>query len=91
MRTRAWRRHHFQRIKRRAQHVLKLWQVRVPAEDLPRHVGLLANTRSSCSCWMCGNPRHHFREKPIQEQRADIESINNAPCTPQCALQPARR
>lgn len=27
----------------------------------------LANHLASCSCFMCGNPRKHFKEKTLQE------------------------
>ena len=25
------------------------------------NLGKTYNTRKACSCWMCGNPRHHFK------------------------------
>lgn len=30
----------------------------------------VVNTRTPCSCWMCGNPRKYSGEKTIQELRA---------------------
>jgi hypothetical protein len=35
----------------------------------PRHVGKIAHARTPCSCWMCGNPRRHLRERSVQERR----------------------
>jgi len=35
----------------------------------PRHLGKIAHARAPCSCWMCGNPRRYFGERPIQERR----------------------
>lgn len=33
--------------------------------------GLVVNTPTPCSCWMCGNPRKHFNEQSIQERSSD--------------------
>ncbi|CAM2193256.1 conserved protein of unknown function [Paraburkholderia kururiensis] len=32
-------------------------------------LGSYVDTPTPCSCWMCGNPRHHFHERTIQERR----------------------
>ena len=29
--------------------------------------------RVPCSCWMCGNPRKWFNEKPYQELKVDLQ------------------
>lgn len=34
-----------------------------------RDVGLLLNTATRCSCWMCGNPRRYGGERTLQERR----------------------
>ena len=68
MRTRAFRRHHLQRVKHR---VASLPQVVCYGEHLtPTVIGKYARTRVPCSCWMCGNPRRHFDEITMQEKRA---------------------
>lgn len=39
----------------------------------PSQVGYLGNTRTPCSCWMCGNPRRKFKKGKerltLQERR----------------------
>lgn len=65
MRGRAFRRHQFARTKRRVQGHYGGY-----AQGDPRHTGKLARTRTPCSCWMCGNPRHSIREPAVQERRA---------------------
>ncbi|MFM0566930.1 hypothetical protein PQQ88_01100 [Paraburkholderia caledonica] len=34
-------------------------------------LGRLVDTPTPCSCWMCGNPRHHLKKDrlSIREQR----------------------
>jgi hypothetical protein len=65
MRSRAWRRHHERRIKYRVRRYYGGY-----AKDNPRQLGRLAHARQLCSCWMCGNPRRHLRERSLQERRA---------------------
>ncbi len=66
---RSIRRHHAEKKK---QWVRKALPHYFPAgeEPGPRRVGLYSKTPKPCSCWMCGNPRRHFNESPIQERRA---------------------
>lgn len=40
-------------------------------EEDEKRAHMYANHGELCSCHMCGNPRKYFREKTIQEQRAD--------------------
>jgi len=39
-----------------------------------RHIGRLTQTRTPCSCPMCGNPRRHFGTPTIQEQRSRADA-----------------
>jgi len=42
-----------------------------------KFLGMLAETPTLCSCWMCGNPRRYFGQLTLQEVRArfaDAES-----------------
>ncbi len=39
------------------------------SEREARTVGVLAHTRTLCSCWMCGNPRRYTKEVPLAEMR----------------------
>jgi hypothetical protein len=66
MSTRAVRRHHEQRMKRRVADYYGGY-----AQGEPRALGKLAHARQLCSCWMCGNPRRYLRERTLQERRAD--------------------
>jgi hypothetical protein len=67
MRTRAFRRHHDERIKRRVARYYSGY-----AAGDPRATGRLAHTRTPCSCWMCGNPRRWRHEPTLQEIRAAV-------------------
>jgi len=53
-------------------------------ESQEDHVKRMAENRKPCSCWMCGNPRQHQKDKlTMQEKRAkeaqryEIETIND--------------
>lgn len=66
MRSRAIRRHHEERVKARVRRYYGGM-----AMGSPRHTGKIAHARSLCSCWMCGNPRRHWKEVTVQEMRAE--------------------
>ena len=65
MRSRAFRRDHEERIKRRVRGYYNGY-----AAELPRHLGRIAHARQLCSCWLCGNPRRYVGERTVQERRA---------------------
>jgi hypothetical protein len=65
VRSRAFRRHHERRVKRRVRDYYGGY-----AAALPRHLGRIARSRRLCSCWMCGNPRRYLGERTLQERRA---------------------
>ena len=71
---RALRRHHYRRLKRKR---------RPYYSGYGRHrddvQGMLANTATLCSCWMCGNPRKYFGEKTRQEALATLNFIEQVP------------
>ncbi len=64
MKSRAIRRHHEKRIKRR----VKEYYGGIH-RDNTRRLGQIAGTRTPCSCWMCGNPRKYFNDLTVQERR----------------------
>jgi hypothetical protein len=66
MRSRAIRRHHEERVKARVRKYYGGMGI-----GSPRQTGIIAHTRSLCSCWMCGNPRRHLKEVTVQEMRAE--------------------
>jgi hypothetical protein len=65
MRTRAWRRHHERRMKRRVTSYYGGY-----ARHDPRETGRIARTRALCSGPCCGNPRRWFGARTLQEIRA---------------------
>jgi hypothetical protein len=64
MKSRAIRRHHEERIKRR----VREYYGGAFRHDR-RRVGIIADSRQLCSCRMCGNPRKWLDEKTLQERR----------------------
>jgi predicted nucleotidyltransferase len=73
MKQRAIRRHHLRRLKRNVREYYCSWAER--DENKARIVGVLANTRTLCSCWMCGNPRRYLSEHTLAERRADLLTV----------------
>jgi hypothetical protein len=65
---RAKRRHQVTRIKAKCRQ--RSTSVSIPASEKARHIGMLAKSRTLCSCWMCGNPRKYLGERSVQERRA---------------------
>lgn len=71
MRTRAERRHHHQRMLNKVKkfHWIQKWFW--GEESREEHIKRMAENRTPCSCHMCGNPRHHQKDKlTMQEKRA---------------------
>lgn len=65
-RTRAYRRHHRERMKRKAKRlVAHVW--RDGDEKLTRLMMNNADNLKVCSCEMCGNPRKWFKQRTRQE------------------------
>ena len=70
MRDRSYRRAEEVKAKRRAVKVLKDSWDYDPEDINPRNIGKIASTHGKpCSCYMCGNPRRHFKEPTIQERK----------------------
>ena len=71
MRTRAERRHHHQRMIKKAKKSFMCTALKefVTEEEWYEKVAKLSETRAPCSCHMCGNPRKHYKEITIQERR----------------------
>lgn len=66
MTSRALRRHHEGRLKRRVSDYYGGY-----TRSDARATGRLAHTRTLCSCPMCGNPRRYLGEVTLQERRAE--------------------
>jgi hypothetical protein len=72
MRTRAERRHAQAKAKVRALKKVKDWFSASRFEPEPALIGKATNTRTLCSCGMCGNPRYgrnDFGCHTMQERR----------------------
>ncbi len=62
---RAIRRHHRTRLlKKRKNYWGRMWNM----EEEPIHKRVI-NTPKPCSCFMCGNPRKHWKEISTHEQK----------------------
>lgn len=78
MRDREFRRQQYERMKTRALRDLRQARWRSDA----RAVGKRVSTRQPCSCWMCGNPRRHFKQATMQEIRSTakfVDDVENLP------------
>jgi hypothetical protein len=73
---RSLRRHHLQRLKKKAGNYFGGWIKSHP--DKAHFVGIYANTHTPCSCWMCGNPRKYFNEKTLQELKTE-QAVSSTP------------
>ena len=75
---RALRRHHYYRRKKQVKQIFKnTWYIPKNNSTWFNHtVNIMIDTRTPCSCYMCGNPRKHFNKKTRQEILADYELIN---------------
>jgi hypothetical protein len=67
MKGRAYRRHQWQRAKRRAVHYLHWVLSFDPRWITSRRIARYAVDRTRCSCHMCCNPRHFTGEVTRQE------------------------
>ncbi|MFZ6642382.1 hypothetical protein ACO0LL_21845 [Undibacterium sp. TC4M20W] len=63
--SRALRRHHAARLKKKRQYYFYSWKEKLSALRL----GMVLHTPTTCSCYMCGNPRKYFKERTMQERR----------------------
>lgn len=73
--SRAERRHHHERMKNKVSkfHWIKKWFG--SNESREDHIRKMAETRKPCSCYMCGNPRKHWKDKTLQEKKFDEYEI----------------
>lgn len=69
--SRAIRRHHAARLKRRTLNIMtKQWYCH--SEEWARWAAIRRwNNMKNCSCWMCGNPRYGQKELTMAEYRMD--------------------
>ncbi len=70
-RTRTFRRHHIERIRRKRK---RYWGGLVHADD-QRRQGICERTPKPCNCWMCNKPRKVFGVT-LQEMRHRYHSTH---------------
>ena len=77
MAKRAIRRHHRERLKKNRKNygTVAIWGIWDNSQELEERLSFAVDTPCPCSCHMCGNPRTHWKEKPIREQRHLQEKI----------------
>ncbi len=68
MKKRANRRSQLEKIKKK---VKKYYHTYSKPEKTKKIIGILANTKTPCSCYMCRNPRRNG-EKTMQEKLSDL-------------------
>jgi len=66
MRTRAERRHYTERVKAKARYLgAVIWG---HGEEFGEVLARFADSIPTCSCYMCGNPRRHFKRRTRKER-----------------------
>lgn len=75
MRSRAFRRHHHDRMLNKVKDFDMYQNDFWSEEEKLQHQRKMAETRKPCSCHMCGNPRKVFKEKTLQEKKFDEYEI----------------
>lgn len=78
MKTRAERRHHHERMMNKVKQFGLYDSFSGDEEEKIEHQRKMTETRKPCSCWMCGNPRKHSKDKyTMQEKRAFEQTWND--------------
>lgn len=80
MRTKAERR---QYIKTKKEKVKKILKNRYQGKELlnnEKFIGKLVQTIKPCSCYMCGNPRKHLKDKKTIQEKIHDEKYKNHLC-----------
>lgn len=68
---RAERRHQLERLRAKRVGYYNRRDLEVGSQAWERHRGILGNTATLCSCWMCGNARKQQNERTIHEVSHD--------------------
>ncbi len=78
--SRAERRHHHHRMLEKVKdftfYKYGIWD----EEDKLQHQRKIAETRTPCSCDMCGNPRRRWKDKTMQEKRFEEKIRTDDEC-----------
>lgn len=73
----ALRRHHRDRMRRRCVRLLKSWLHYCSQEDIQLFSLIRGDTFTTCSCWMCGNPRRMGGGNGTTLTRQEIRSLQD--------------
>lgn len=68
---RAIRRHHYERLKNKWRKQLLENEQTKNAKDGGEIASRRVTTPTPCSCYMCGNPRHHFGARTLKERKEE--------------------
>ena len=77
MRTRAERRHHHTRMLEKVKKFFMYQNYFWSEEEKLEHQRKVAETRKPCSCWMCGNPRRHQKDKKTMQEKRFEQAVRD--------------
>jgi hypothetical protein len=60
---------------KRSEEYTKLFRYFMEEDDQDLISKIHADTKKTCSCFLCGNPRKFFGEKTKQEYKMDIDTV----------------
>jgi hypothetical protein len=70
--TRSERRHHHKRMIEKVKNFPYMRSLTLEwygtEKSREKHILKLSETRTPCSCWMCGNPRRKLKQKSLKEK-----------------------
>lgn len=76
---RALRRHHSDRMRRKAEKVVRGRGWNMEEKDTRRCAARLKDNLKGCSCSLCGNPRRYEKgdkgRKTLQERKAELDGL----------------
>jgi hypothetical protein len=77
MKNRANRRHHLQRMKKKARRIAQ-YSWGISSSTQLKRCERNANHLALCSCMGCGNPRYHFKSITKQEYRSFLKLLEES-------------
>ena len=78
--SRAERRHHHLRMLEKVKDFSLYKYASWSEEEKLQHQKRMAENRKPCSCYMCGNPRKHWKDKTMQEKRFEEKIRTDDEC-----------
>jgi len=73
-RSKRFRRHHHERMIKRVKGFrwIKSLNAYLPESKIDRVIRRVSETRTPCSCHVCGNARKLWKQKSLKEEKFDI-------------------